>query len=293
LFENYLKSAQERVQSALLVALPEACEPAEQLKSAMHYSVMNGGKRVRATLVYATADCLQHNPADPALDAAACAVEMIHAYSLIHDDLPAMDDDDLRRGQPTCHIAFDEATAILAGDALQTLAYEQITHSSLAPEEKNRVLSSLLNASGAAGMVGGQALDLAGENQTLSLEQLEQIHRLKTGALIRSSIEMSAIIAKCDDQQLSALQRYAEAIGLAFQVKDDILDIEGDTEELGKPQGADLALHKSTYPSQLGLQGAKDKLQHLHSEALEALNSFTETAAPLRSLADFIVSRTR
>lgn len=294
MFEDYLKSVQTRVQTALQTALPEEAEPAAQLKAAMTYSVLNGGKRVRAALVYATAECLQARSENNVnLDAGASAIEMMHAYSLVHDDLPAMDDDDLRRGQATCHIAYDEATAILAGDALQALAYEQILTSNLSHELKSQVTLSLIQASGVMGMVGGQALDLAGEHQGLALQPLEQIHSLKTGALINCSVEMAALICKATLQQRQQLQDYSNAIGLAFQVKDDILDIEGSTEELGKPQGADQALQKSTYPALLGLQGAKDKLQTLHEDALQALSGFSDSAQMLRELADFIVLRRR
>lgn len=294
-----MQDCQRRVNAALEIYLPAALAPAARLKAAMRYSVQNGGKRVRATLVYAGAeavgccsdsDCPNHQ----ALNAAACALELIHAYSLIHDDLPAMDDDDLRRGLPTCHIAYDEATAILAGDALQTLAFEILAEAALPAELRLALIATLSTASGHAGMVGGQVLDLDGENRqdtsALSLAELEQIHRHKTGALISASVRMGALIAKASAAQLQQLHNYALAIGLAFQVVDDILDIEGSTEALGKKAGADLALNKSTYPALLGLAGAKRKAEELHQEALRALQGM-DKADRLRQLSAFIVER--
>lgn len=298
-FHHYLRACQQRVNTALETRLPSLTAPAERLKSAMRYSVQNGGKRVRATLVYAGAEavgcCTKDScPNHDALDVAACAVELIHAYSLIHDDLPAMDDDELRRGQPTCHIAYDEATAILAGDALQTLAFEILASAPLPAETRLALISTLSTASGYAGMVGGQILDMEGENRSAtspsSLKELEQIHRHKTGALICASVKMGALIAKANETQLKKLEDYALAIGLAFQVIDDILDVEGSTEALGKTSGADEAHHKSTYPSLLGLSGAKQKASELHQEALLALKDI-EQADHLRQLSTFIVER--
>lgn len=298
-FHHYLRTAQRRVNQALENCLPAATTPAERLKAAMHYSVQNGGKRVRATLVYASAEAIgccskEDCPNREALDVAACAVELIHAYSLIHDDLPAMDDDALRRGLPTCHIAYDEATAILAGDALQTLAFEILANAALPADLRLALITTLCAASGHAGMVGGQVLDLEGENRSatamLGLNELEQIHRHKTGALICASVRMGALIAGANATQLQQLENYALAIGLAFQVVDDILDIEGSTEALGKTSGADQALHKSTYPALLGLGGAKQKAAELHREALDALHTM-EKADRLRQLSAFIVER--
>ena len=299
-FQHYLQDCQRRVNAALEACLPAAIAPAARLKAAMRYSVQNGGKRVRATLVYAGAEavgCCSDSdcPQRQALDVAACALELIHAYSLIHDDLPAMDNDELRRGLPTCHIAYDEATAILAGDALQTLAFEILAQAPLPAELRLALITSLSSASGHAGMVGGQILDLDGENRVdtssaLSLAELEQIHRHKTGALICASVRMGALIAKASVTQLQQLQRYALAIGLAFQVVDDILDVEGSTEALGKKAGADLALNKSTYPALLGLAGAKHKANELHQEALQALQGM-DGADRLRQLSAFIVER--
>lgn len=308
-FAHYLQACQQRVARALQHSLPLATEPAARLKSAMAYSVQNGGKRVRATLVYASAEalgcCPDENscPNNLALDQAACAVEFIHAYSLIHDDLPAMDNDTLRRGKPTCHIAYDEATAILAGDALQTLAFSTLAAmNDLDAATRLALVSTLAEASGHQGMVGGQMLDLAGENCQLDLSALEQIHRYKTGALIRASVQLGALItryrktqagADIPDQALAKLDDYAAAIGLAFQVTDDILDVEGHTATLGKTSGVDQLLHKSTYPALLGLPAAKQKARDLHSRALAALSDFGPAADPLRQLSTFIIQRDR
>lgn len=265
-----------------------------QLLSAMRYSLFNGGKRLRPVLVYASCQALG-GTLEQADDAAA-AIECIHAYSLIHDDLPAMDNDMLRRGKPTCHIAYDEATAILAGDALQPLAFELLSrnHDS-APQAAVQVqmIHTLALASGDSGMVAGQTLDVAAEGKQLQLGQLERVHRLKTGALIDASVRLGALASgKSDAATLAALADYSAAIGLAFQVQDDILDIEGDTETLGKTQGADLARGKSTYPALLGLDAAKGKAQQLHQQALDALQPLSpQNSAMLRLIADYIVNR--
>lgn len=266
--------------------------PAELLISAMRYSSFNGGKRLRPVLVYASCAALGGHLS--AADPAAVAVEFIHAYSLIHDDLPAMDDDNLRRGKPTCHIAYDEATAILAGDGLQALAFEALSAPSavLSANVQLAMVQSLAQASGEKGMVAGQSIDMQGTGAGLSLAQLEQMHSLKTGALICASVRLGALSSgMAGEQALNSLDRYARAIGLAFQVQDDILDIEGDTATLGKPQGADLALKKSTYPALIGLSASKEKLTELHQQALLALDCFDEKADLLRQLADFIVAR--
>lgn len=295
-FQIFLHTCQQRINTVLENILPAPAEPAIRLKNAMRYSALNGGKRVRATLVYAAAQAVSGKI--PALtvnikstDSIACAVELIHAYSLVHDDLPTMDDDALRRGQPTCHIAFDEATAILAGDALQTLAFECLATTDLSSEKCCELILTLARASGAAGMVAGQDMDLAAEGKQISLEELESLHRHKTGALIRASVQLGAIAADATPDQKTALDNYAAAIGLAFQVQDDILDIESSTEELGKQQGADLALNKSTYPSLLGLEKAKQRAQDLCNEAIDALAIFDKHADPLRQLAHYIVER--
>lgn len=265
----------------------------QRLYQAMRYSVMNGGKRVRPLLVLAS--CLALGGKTANAIAPACAIELIHAYSLVHDDLPAMDDDALRRGQPTTHIAFDEASAILAGDALQTLAFEVLAHAELTPDSdavRLQMISTLARAAGAAGMVGGQAIDLAATGQQISQEHLERMHRHKTGALISASVRLGALASgRADSKQLAALANYAEAIGLAFQVQDDILDVIGNTETLGKQQGSDSQQEKSTYPALLGLEQAQLYARQLHEQALQALQGFDDQARILRQLADYIVQR--
>ena len=265
---------------------------AERLLAAMKYSLLNGGKRIRPLLVYASAQACQAELKHA--DYAALAIEMVHAYSLVHDDLPAMDDDDLRRGQPTCHIAFDEACAILAGDALQTEAFSLLSQpiEGLAAEQQLQMVQILAQASGVYGMAGGQALDLEAVDKQVDIQYLQTMHNHKTGALIKASVLMGAL---CQPQltqaQQQALSDYADAIGLAFQVQDDILDVISDTQTLGKPQGADAALNKPTYVSLLGLDGAKAKAQQLHNQAIEALESFGENAQTLKQIADYIIDR--
>lgn len=282
----------ERVDSVIDRWLDQAFV-APTLKEAMRYSTLNGGKRVRPLLVYATANALKKAEENNELiDASAAAIECIHAYSLIHDDLPAMDDDDLRRGKPTCHKKFDEATAILAGDALQTLAFEKL--SSLSPASRAlNLIYELSAASGANGMVGGQVLDLLAEGKTdnLNLSSLEKIHRHKTGALIRASVRMGAIAAGATDAEINALSAYAESIGLAFQVQDDIIDVYSDTETLGKPQGSDLARGKATYVSLLGVCAAQDKAEGLIDSAKAHLDKLDLVDNSLRQLADYIIDR--
>ncbi len=268
--------------------------PQEQpLIQAMRYGLLLGGKRVRPYLVYITGEML--GCALEELDTPAAAIECIHAYSLIHDDLPAMDDDALRRGQPTCHVQFDEATAILTGDALQTLAFTILAEGSLsAKAESKRVtmIQMLAKASGAQGMCLGQALDLDAENRTISLAGLEHIHRNKTGALIKCAIRLGALAAGEKGLEiLPQLELYADAVGLAFQVQDDILDIVSDTKTLGKPQGSDEAQHKSTYPALLGLEGAKQKAHTLLLEALHALDSIPYNTHLLEEFARYVVER--
>lgn len=263
-----------------------------RLLDAMRYSVLGGGKRIRPALCLAAARAVGQS-GEEALTPA-CAVELIHAYSLIHDDLPAMDDDDLRRGRATTHIAFDEATAILAGDALQALAFGLLAEApGLAPATRLAMVQELSGASGQSGMVGGQAIDLESVGKTLSLNQLETMHRQKTGALIEASVRMGALTAPdIRPQDLAALTRYAEALGLAFQVQDDLLDIEGDTSVIGKPKGSDAARAKPTYPSLLGIDGAREHLSALLSCALESLEGFGSEAQSLRAMADYVVART-
>lgn len=289
-FTQFANQCRARVDNALDLYLAPAEDPT-QLRAAMRYSLFNGGKRVRPTLAYAAALSITPNIDLTIVDPIAAALECLHSYSLVHDDLPAMDNDDLRRGKPTCHIAFTEATAILAGDGLQTLAFELLTHSDLPSDIQIQLIRQLTLGSGVNGMVLGQAIDLAAVDHQLDLAQLETMHRYKTGALIRASVAMGATCAGADKQQLAALDDYAAAIGLAFQVQDDILDVTGDTLTLGKQQGADIARNKPTYVSLLGLGAAKIKADELHRQALGALDSFGESATPLRQLASYIVER--
>ncbi|WIG82635.1 (2E,6E)-farnesyl diphosphate synthase [Photobacterium damselae] len=265
----------------------------QTLLKAMKYGALLGGKRVRPFLTYVTGNMLGVNEEN--LDTPAAAIECIHAYSLIHDDLPAMDDDELRRGQPTCHIAFDEATAVLAGDALQTLAFEILAEGTLSIDgesQRIKMIKELAQASGAAGMCMGQALDLDGEGKHLGLTQLEQIHKHKTGALIRCAVRLGALAAGEKGLEiLTQLNTYAEAIGLAFQVQDDILDVISDTETLGKPQGSDIALDKSTYPALLGLEGAQQKAQQLYQEAVQALEAIPYDTTQLEVFARYLIER--
>ncbi|WP_419812621.1 (2E,6E)-farnesyl diphosphate synthase [Bacterioplanoides sp.] len=286
-----LAQAQQRVETQLLSALDNLQLADARLAAAMKHGLLNGGKRLRPFLAYATAQAL--NGEWQQADAAACALEMVHSYSLVHDDLPAMDDDDLRRGKPTCHIAFDEATAILAGDGLLTAAFEVLADSLLSDGQRLQLIRLLAKAAGGAGMVAGQAIDLNHVGQSMTLEQLENMHRHKTGALIRVAVEMGAysVLETVETEVLAALKQYAEAIGLAFQVQDDILDIESDTATLGKTQGADVALNKPTYPALLGLEGAKQKAQQLVTEAKQALQALPGDTSVLAALADYIIER--
>lgn len=295
-FAKLLSDCHDRVNCALTRLLDPLPFQSSPLVNAMQYGALLGGKRLRPFLVYATGEMLRADPAS--LDAPAAAVECIHAYSLIHDDLPAMDNDALRRGQPTCHIKFGEDTAILAGDALQTLAFSILADEPMPgvnSEFRLLMISELAKASGVAGMCGGQALDLAAEGKNVDLAQLEQIHRHKTGALIRAAVRMGALAAgQRGRDALPTLDIYADAIGLAFQVQDDILDVVGDTTVTGKRQGADQDLGKSTYPALMGLDSARNKALDLYQEALGALEilaaqSFNTTA--LQALASFIIER--
>lgn len=287
-----LQPIQERMSRLLQENLDALGIVEPRLAEAMHYGVMNGGKRLRPYLIYATMDALG---ADHQLaDTSAVAMEMVHSYSLVHDDLPSMDDDDLRRGKPTCHIAFDEATAILAGDALSNSAFELLSDApGLSDSQRLRLIRALSNAAGAAGMVGGQSIDTSHVGKTMTIEQLEKMHGFKTGALIRASVLMGAICALPEPAPAlnDALDHYARAVGLAFQVQDDILDIEGDTATLGKQQGADEALNKPTYPGLLGLEGAKAKAQELVDEALAALKVLPGDTSTLADLARYIIER--
>lgn len=282
-----------RVDAALEKLFVAPREELTRIYAAMRYSVVNGGKRVRPLLAYAACEALG-GEAERA-DGAACAVELIHAYSLVHDDLPAMDDDALRRGQPTTHIAYDEACAILAGDGLQALAFEVIGNAQLNPQDAQTRLDMLMiltRAAGSAGMVGGQAIDLESVGRRIDQTALETMHRHKTGALIEASVQLGALASgRATAEALQALRRYAEAVGLAFQVQDDILDVESDTATLGKTQGKDQAHDKPTYPALLGLDEAKAYALALRDQALAALEGFGDSAEPLRALARYIVER--
>jgi farnesyl diphosphate synthase len=259
----------------------------------MRYATLNGGKRIRPILVYATGQAL-HVPQDR-LDAPACAVELIHAYSLVHDDLPAMDDDDLRRNQPSCHRAFDEATAILVGDALQSLAFKSLCCDPCIQADAQirlTMVETLARASGSRGMAGGQAIDLQAVGRELNLAELENLHIHKTGALIRAAVRLATLLDPEADKQLAQrLDHYAKCIGLAFQIQDDILDVEGDTETLGKTKGKDLEQEKPTYPSLMGIAGAREKAENLIQEALQSLETFDSEAEPLRWIGHYITRR--
>ncbi|MGF1680508.1 (2E,6E)-farnesyl diphosphate synthase [Photobacterium minamisatsumaniensis] len=288
-----LQYYQQRNNEQLSLWIDQQPFAGQPLIKAMKHGALLGGKRARPFLTYITGEMLGVDLDN--LDTPAAAVECIHAYSLIHDDLPAMDNDDLRRGQPTCHIAFDEATAILAGDALQTLAFDILASGSLSKDgESQRVamIKELAQASGANGMCVGQSLDIAAEGKQVCLEQLETIHKHKTGALIRCAISLGALAAGHKGiAVLPQLNQYADAIGLAFQVQDDILDVISDTETLGKPQGSDIKLEKSTYPALLGLDGAKAKAQNLYQEALHALEAIPYNTDQLEVFARYVIER--
>jgi len=283
---------QNRVNTALEDRLPKDDIQPSTLHQAMRSSVLLGGKRIRPVLVYAVGQCLEAEIT--LLDNPACSVEIIHAYSLIHDDLPAMDDDDLRRGQPTCHIRYGEAMAILAGDALQPLAFQLLTKLSDTLPVKNvlKMLEILAEASGSRGMAGGQAIDLESVGKKLNIVELENMHIHKTGALIRASVQLGALCQpNVTHTELQALDHYGKCVGLAFQVQDDILDIEAPTEKLGKPQGADAALNKPTYPAILGLEESKKLALELHEDAISHLNMFGQRAQILRELSAYIIGR--
>jgi len=288
-----LEALRDRADATLARALPDADQPPVDLHRAMRYAVLGGGKRLRPLLVYASGSAFGAAP--QALDAAAAAVEMIHAYSLIHDDLPAMDDDALRRGRPTCHVVFGEAMAILAGDALQALAFERLAHDDALPVEPARrleMLCTLARACGSQGMAGGQAFDLAAVGGSLGAAELERMHVHKTGALIRASVRLGAIAAGCDDRALlDTLDRYGHAIGLAFQIRDDLLDIEAATDQLGKTAGKDAAARKPTYPSVIGIDASRSELTRLTDVALEALTPLGSASPCLRELALFAAGR--
>ena len=292
--KSYIKQ-KNLIIEACLEKMIRNSQSSPPLVKAMAYSLMAGGKRIRPVLCLAACEAVGGSPQDALT--AACALEMIHTYSLIHDDLPAMDDDELRRGKATCHVAFDEATAILAGDALLTLAFEVL--SSVPPTDENQaaqwlqVIQLISQAAGFRGMVQGQMLDIASEGRNLTADELKTMHRLKTGALIEASLACGALLGGANQRQTELLNSYARKIGLAFQVADDILNVEGNPELMGKSTGTDSLREKSTYPSVLGIQASKEFAEKLMQEALQDLDSFDKKADPLRSIARYIIERKR
>jgi farnesyl diphosphate synthase len=288
----WLQRSTERVDQAILKSFDDQMSPASGLKTAMHYAATGGGKRVRPLLIYATAS-LAGKELDqvPGVDACAVAVELFHTYSLVHDDLPCMDNDDLRRGRPTVHKAFDEASALLVGDALQTMAFQLIAQSALNDAQKVQVITSLSMAGGMAGMAGGQAIDLASVGKQLTKNELEMMHRLKTGALLRTAVQIGAIAVNFNEQEKKSLDVFASALGLAFQVVDDVLDASSDSQTLGKTAGKDAAANKPTFISLMGLEGAREFAGQLHQEALDSLSIWGDNADLLRAIASKVVNR--
>ncbi|ASM54981.1 MULTISPECIES: (2E,6E)-farnesyl diphosphate synthase [Pseudoalteromonas] len=290
--KELITHAQTDVANTLNLYFDQSLNTDETIKAATHYSLMNGGKRLRPFLVYATGKMLGADKQD--LDVLAAAIECIHSYSLVHDDLPAMDDDELRRGRPTCHIVYGEAHAILAGDALQALAFELIAKHNFncSAQAQVKMIAELAHASGLQGMVAGQGLDIAATDKVITVAELERIHKLKTGALISCAITLGALCSNNVSQNtLENLVTFGYAIGLAFQVHDDILDVEGDTVTLGKPQGSDIAANKATYPALLGMLGAKEKAQNLIQQAHAALANIDADTSALASLANYLIER--
>ena len=289
-FHDWMRNAQSGMEDVLATLLPPDTAAPARLHEAMRYAVLDGGKRVRPLLVFAAGEL--HDADRNALARAAAAVEMIHAYSLVHDDMPCMDDDALRRGKPTVHVKYDEATALLVGDALQSQAFMVLSEAGSDPARTVAMLRVLAQASGSAGMCGGQAIDLASVGITLSLAELEQMHRLKTGALLRASVMLGALCGRMPDAaETAALDAYAAAVGLAFQVVDDVLDATADSQTLGKTAGKDAVDHKPTYVSILGLEQSQALAQKLREDAHRALLPFGDNARRLRELADLIVQR--
>jgi len=290
-FKDRIAIYQARVDACLDRALPPASVAPERLHEAMRYAVFNGGKRVRPLLVYAAGESLGVDPL--LLDAPAVAIELIHAFSLVHDDLPAMDDDDLRRGKPTVHIQYDEATAILAADALQPLAFSVLVSlGNTSASAQNALVKLVADAGGSIGMTGGQSIDLAAEGQTLTAEELEHMYALKTGALIHAAIGSACLLREnVDEGTTAALNAFGRAIGVAFQIKDDILDVEGETHVIGKPSGSDEKLGKATYPGLFGIDASRKRCNELLQSALANIESFGQSAAPLDWLARYIVER--
>jgi farnesyl diphosphate synthase len=280
------------VDQAILKSFDDQVSAASGLKTAMHYAATGGGKRVRPLLIYATASLAGKELDQVAgVDACAVALELFHTYSLVHDDLPCMDNDDLRRGRPTVHKAFDEASALLVGDALQTMAFQLIAQSALKDAQKVQVITSLSMAGGMAGMAGGQAIDLASVGKQLTQNELEQMHRLKTGALLRTAVQIGAIAIDLNEQEKKSLDVFASALGLAFQVVDDVLDASSDSQTLGKTAGKDAAANKPTFVSLMGLDGAREFARQLHQEALDSLSIWGDNAELLRAIASKVVNR--
>jgi farnesyl diphosphate synthase len=292
-FGQVFNSWRDRMERALDARLPGSDVVPTRLHEAMRYSVLGGGKRIRSALVFATA--MTVGLTEDEVEAAACAIELVHAYSLVHDDLPAMDDDDLRRGRPTCHKAFDEATAILVGDALQPLAFQILARDPALPSSpavRLRLIDLLAEASGTFGMAGGQAIDLAASGRMLDIGQVEDMHARKTGAIIRASVLMAAeCVPELDRQLYASLDRYATAVGLAFQIQDDLLDITSDEATMGKPVRADSERAQPTHPAMIGIAASRERMHRLHMQAVDALAGFKEKAEPLRALARWLLSR--
>lgn len=292
-FASKMSGHRDRIERCLERTLPPADKVPSILHEAMRYAVLNGGKRIRPLLVYASGECLNVNM--DKLDAPATAIELLHAFSLVHDDLPAMDDDDMRRGQPTVHRKFDEATAILAADALQPLAFQAIaTCPVLSAEESSSLIALISEACGSQGMTGGQAIDLASEGKHLSVAELTELHSLKTGALIRAAVTSACYLTEqIDDARRSAMNQFSVDIGLAFQIRDDILDVNGNADLVGKPIGSDAGLNKATWPSVFGMDESIRRCDELLASAMEALTIFGSDAEQLRSLGNYIVARVR
>ena len=292
-FGAQLEAWRLRMERALAARLPESSLVPARLHEAMRYSVLGGGKRIRPALLFATARTL--GLSEDTVEAAACAIELVHVYSLVHDDLPAMDNDDLRRGRPTCHKAYDEATALLVGDALQPLAFQLLASDPALPASpaiRLRLIDLLAQAIGTFGMAGGQAIDLAVQGMRLDITQVEDMHARKTGAVIRASVLMAAECAPPLDANLyAALTRFATAVGLAFQIQDDLLDVMGDVSTLGKATGADSERAKPTHPAIIGISASQQRVRLLHSQAINALAPFGDRAQSLRSLAHWLLSR--
>jgi len=292
-FGTQLETWRLRTEAALAARLPETEVVPSRLHEAMRYSVLGGGKRIRPALVFATARAVGLTEDD--VEAAACAIELVHVYSLVHDDLPAMDNDDLRRGRPTCHKAYDEATALLVGDALQPLAFQLLARDlklPASPAIRLRLIDMLAQAIGTSGMAGGQAIDLAVQGRRLDIGQVEDMHARKTGAVIRASVLMAAECAPPLESNLyGALTRFANAVGLAFQIQDDLLDVTGDASMLGKATGADSQRAKPTHPAIIGISASQQRVRLLHNQAIQALAPFGERAEDLRALAHWLLSR--